>query len=155
MSSNKLSLPSPLLLYRHSYSSAKVVAATAVAVQAVQLVQKARQSEDEAASQRASLQADSTDAAVAALLASRPQRRLWDDIYTISYSRLVSFPSLDLPLQILQYHSSYHCITDLPCMLRATQLILGSICSVAGHDCLHDALGYNVPAFLTYACSPV
>ena len=59
-----------------------------VVVQAVQLVQKARQSEDEAASHRASLQPGSTDAAVAALLASRPQRRLWDDIYTISYSRL-------------------------------------------------------------------
>lgn len=70
-------------------------------VQAVQLVQKARQSEDEAAGHRASLQPGSTDAAVAALLASRPQRRLWDDIYTISYSRLALCSLLHVSLAAL------------------------------------------------------
>jgi len=55
-------------------------------VQAVQLVQRERQAEEEANAQRASSQAELTDA-VAAALASRPQRRLWEEIYTISYSR--------------------------------------------------------------------
>lgn len=54
--------------------------------QAVQLVQKERQAEEEASVQRAVSQAELSDP-VAAALAGRPQRRLWEDIYTISYSR--------------------------------------------------------------------
>lgn len=54
--------------------------------QAVQLVQKERQAEEEASAQRAVSQAELSDP-VAAALAGRPQRRLWEDIYTISYSR--------------------------------------------------------------------
>ena len=59
-------------------------------LQAVQLVHKARQAEEEAAVQRAGSQGESSNPVVAALLANRPQQRLWDDIYTISYSRWAS-----------------------------------------------------------------
>lgn len=52
-------------------------------MQAVQLASQARQAQEEA--QRSSGQAEGDAAA-----ASRPMRRLWDDVYTISYSRLVA-----------------------------------------------------------------
>ncbi|KAL3152604.1 hypothetical protein ABBQ32_001622 [Trebouxia sp. C0010 RCD-2024] len=69
------------------YLAGKLVPSSFTIFQAVQLVQKARQAEDEAAALRAGSQAESSDPLMAALLAGRPQRRLWDDIYTISYSR--------------------------------------------------------------------
>lgn len=67
-------------------------------LQAVQLVQRQRQAEEEANAQGAGSQAEPADA-VAAALAGRPQRRLWEDIYTISYSRYsnLQMKSLRLP----------------------------------------------------------
>ena len=67
-------------------------------LQAVQLVQKQRQAEEEANAQGAGLQAEPSDA-VAAALAGRPQRRLWEDIYTISYSRYSNLQSSLGPYQ--------------------------------------------------------
>jgi len=61
-------------------------------LQAVQLVQKQRQAEEEANAQGAGSQAEPSEA-VAAALAGRPQRRLWEDIYTISYSRYSNLQS--------------------------------------------------------------
>ncbi|KAL0044182.1 hypothetical protein WJX82_003026 [Trebouxia sp. C0006] len=68
------------------YLAGKLVPSTFTIFQAVQLVQRQRQAEEEANAQGAGLQAEPADA-VAAALAGRPQRRLWEDIYTISYSR--------------------------------------------------------------------
>ncbi|KAL0023887.1 hypothetical protein WJX79_004926 [Trebouxia sp. C0005] len=68
------------------YLAGKLVPSTFTIFQAVQLVQKQRQAEEEANAQGAGLQAEPCEA-VAAALAGRPQRRLWEDIYTISYSR--------------------------------------------------------------------
>ena len=57
-----------------------------VSSQAVQLVQKERQAQEDANAQRTSLQSEASEV-LAAVLGSRPQRRLWEEIYTISYSR--------------------------------------------------------------------
>lgn len=59
-------------------------------VQAVQLASRARQAQEEA--HRCTGQAEPDAAA-----GSRPLRRLWDDVYTISYSRLVITPHSIIP----------------------------------------------------------
>lgn len=69
------------------YLAGKLVPPTFTIFQAVQLVQKERQAEEEANAQTAGSQAEPTEAAAAAALASRPQRRLWEEVYTVSYSR--------------------------------------------------------------------
>ena len=57
-----------------------------LSLQAVQLVQKERQAQEDANTQRTSTQSEASEV-LAAVLGSRPQRRLWEEIYTISYSR--------------------------------------------------------------------
>ncbi len=90
-------------------------------LQAVQLVQKQRQAEEEANAQGAGSQAEPSEA-VAAALAGRPQRRLWEDIYTISYSRYSNSQSSSGPHQECVHSSvacSFHLLADHALVHRA------------------------------------